>query len=168
MNRPKQIGTRAETAVVRYLRKNGWPAAERRALTGAHDRGDITGCPGLVFEVKGGEAARKATDRLVHGWLAETDNERRNSGADFGVLVLQRRGIGPDRAGRWWAVIPVADFAVLTAAMVHPTTYHLPEAPVRLLLADLVSLLRAAGYGTPLPADQSTTGPRPVVAAAGR
>lgn len=31
--RPRDIGTRTETAVVRYLRANGWPNAERRVRT---------------------------------------------------------------------------------------------------------------------------------------
>ena len=44
-NRPKAIGTAAETAVVRYLAAHGFPAAERRALHGATDLGDITGTP---------------------------------------------------------------------------------------------------------------------------
>ena len=39
-NRPKAIGTAAETAVVRYLAAHGFPAAERRALHGATDLGE--------------------------------------------------------------------------------------------------------------------------------
>ena len=53
-NRPKAIGTAAETAVVRYLAAHGFPNAERRALHGATDLGDITGTPSLCWEVKGG------------------------------------------------------------------------------------------------------------------
>ena len=49
-NRPKAIGTAAETAVVRYLAAHGFPAAERRALHGATDLGDITGTPQIVWE----------------------------------------------------------------------------------------------------------------------
>ena len=37
VTRSKDIGTRAETAVVRYLAAHGFPAAERRALHGATD-----------------------------------------------------------------------------------------------------------------------------------
>lgn len=43
-NRPKAIGTAAETAVVRYLAAHGFPAAERRALHGATDHGGAR-CP---------------------------------------------------------------------------------------------------------------------------
>lgn len=35
MSRPRDIGTRAETAVVAWLQAHGWPGAERRALHGS-------------------------------------------------------------------------------------------------------------------------------------
>lgn len=64
VNRPKDKGTWAETRVTEFLRDNGWPYAERRALAGVTDKGDITGCPGLVFEVKYANAGiRMGTDR---------------------------------------------------------------------------------------------------------
>jgi hypothetical protein len=141
MTRPKDIGTRAESAVVKFLRENGFPHAERRALTGSQDQGDITGCPGLVFEVKGGEAAKNASDGQVEKWLAETEIERNNANADIGVLVVQRRGIGAPNAGRWWAVIRR-----------NGTAFGDPhfQFAVRYLLSDAVHLIRAAGYGDPI------------------
>lgn len=142
VNRPKQIGTAAETAVVRYLRGNGFPQVERRALTGAHDQGDVAGIPGVVIEVKGGTAAKTASDLQVTAWLHETDVERTNAKADIGILVLARTGYGPDRAGFWWAVIPCG---VLLDR--HPYGF-----PVRLHLRDAAHLLRQRGYGTPVPA----------------
>ncbi|NAE18288.1 hypothetical protein, partial [Enterococcus hirae] len=66
--RPRDIGTAAETATVRYLRTAGFPHAERRALRGTHDCGDITGTPGLAWEVKGGQAAKGASDGQVAQW----------------------------------------------------------------------------------------------------
>lgn len=151
-NRPKQIGTAAETAVVRTLRTLGFPHAERRALTGALDQGDITGCPGLVFEVKGGEAAKVASDAQITAWLAETEAERLNAGADIGVLVLQRRGVGASNAGRWWAVVWLHDICHARGqdCPVRPACEVFREVPARLLLADVTTLLRAAGYGEPL------------------
>ena len=65
MSRSKDIGTRAEAAVVRYLCANGWANAERRALRGSADWGDVTGTPGLVWEVKGGDAAKDASDNQI-------------------------------------------------------------------------------------------------------
>ena len=152
MNKPKAIGTAAETAVTRYLQAHGWPHAERRTLKGRLDQGDITGCPGLVFEVKGGEAAKSASDLLVADWLAETAAEVLNAGADLGVLVLQRRGVGPVNAGRWWAVMPYVvahDLSGGSDRLVQPETWKdVDRIPVRMLLADAARLLRAAGYGT--------------------
>jgi hypothetical protein len=142
-NKPKAIGTAAETAVVRALRTLGFPHAERRALTGALDQGDITGCPGLVFEVKGGNAAKVASDAQISAWLAETEAERINARADIGILVLQRRGVGAANAGRWWAYMQ-------TNAWILGATKH--DFPARMRLADAAHLLRTAGYGDPLTA----------------
>ena len=137
--RPRDIGTAAETAVVRYLVANGWPSAERRALKGNLDQGDVTGCPGLVIEVKGGNAAKTASDGQITAWLAETETERLNAKADIGVLVLQRAGCGPANVGRWWAVIHL-----------HHLNAFAHDAPVRMHLADACRYLRDIGYGTPL------------------
>lgn len=151
MNKPKAIGTRAESAVVAFLRANGWPSAERRALRGTQDAGDITGIPGLCIEVKGGDAARNASDNQIEVWLAEAERERKAANADVGMLILQRRGIGPANAGRWWAILPLCD--VLDAAVTAVDgqgVWRTYDTPVRMLLADAVQLLRAAGYGQPL------------------
>jgi hypothetical protein len=147
MNKPKRIGRDAENAVVAYLRAHGWPEVERRAQRGSRDAGDLTGCPGLCIEVKGGEAAKNASDLLVADWLEETEKERVNAGADVGVLVLQRRGVGPANAGRWWAVMRCN-------AWVLGATKH--DFPVRMYLADAVWLFRRAGYGDPLNATEVT------------
>jgi hypothetical protein len=152
VNKPKAVGTAAETAVARYLAANGFPHAERRALRGTLDAGDITGCPGVCIEVKGGDAAKDASDLLVADWLAETETERLNARADVGVLVLQRRGVGPANAGRWWAVMTLP---ILLSLTVLPRDYLHPAIPLRMLLADAVQLLGAAGYGQPLTAEAS-------------
>ena len=152
MNKPKAIGTAAETAVARYLQAHGFPHAERRALRGIQDAGDITGCPGICVEVKGGDAAKNASDLLVTDWLEETEKERLNARADIGVLVLQRRGVGPANAGRWWAVLTSHVVVRLTTsgAPLYPSDLTMPDVPVRTLLTDAVHLLRWAGYGNPL------------------
>lgn len=153
MNKPKAIGTAAETAVARYLQAHGFPHAERRALRGIADAGDITGCPGICVEIKGGEAAKSASDLLVADWLAETEIERINARADIGVLVLQRRGVGPANAGRWWAVMTLPTLLSLT---VLPQDWLHPAIPLRMQLADAVRLLREAGYGTELPVEEAS------------
>ncbi|MFC3984925.1 hypothetical protein [Streptosporangium jomthongense] len=140
--RPKDIGTAAETAVVRTLTQLGFPHAERRALAGAYDLGDITGTPGIVWEVKGGRQTKAPSDEQIAAWMAETEVERRNAGADIGVLVLQRHGVGPKNADRWWAYLRAQH--VMT---VHPAG---PDFPVRVQLAHASLLLRGIGYGQPL------------------
>lgn len=141
VNKPKALGTKAESAVVEVLKANGFPYAERRALKGSLDQGDVAGTIGLCWEVKGGKTAWYASDGLIAEWMAETEAERINARADIGVLVVQRKGIGPANAHRWWALMPAN--AWILGARKHGF-------PVRLLLSDACTLLRAAGYGDPL------------------
>jgi hypothetical protein len=104
VNRPRTLGTIAESAVVEYLATHGWPYAERRSLKGALDRGDITGCPGLCFEVKYAHSQVR-----IGAWLAETAVERLNAKADFGVLVVKPLGLGIKSVGSWFAVLSQHD-----------------------------------------------------------
>ncbi len=85
VNKPKRRGTAWESEIVRYLQSEGVPAAERRALAGQGDRGDIAGIPGVVIEAK----ACRAID--LAGFLAEAEAERANDGADLGVVWIKRR-----------------------------------------------------------------------------
>lgn len=104
-NRPRDKGTIAESGLVGYLRENGWPYAERRALSGGQDKGDISGCIGLAFEVK------YTSERLqFSSWLTETGIERINAGAKFGILVVKPPGFGLARVDRWYAVMWGAEF----------------------------------------------------------
>lgn len=98
MSKAKQKGTAAETAVVRYLRDNGFIHAERRPLTGSNDMGDITGCGPIVFEVKN----HKALD--LAGWLKELEVETANAKANIGAVVAKKRGT--TNPGDWYAVMP--------------------------------------------------------------
>ena len=148
MNRPKQIGTAAESAVVKAARRLGFPHADRLTLTGNKDRGDVGLCPGVILEVKGGQAAKGASDSLIQSWLVETATERYNAGADFAFLVTQRAGIGFPNAHRWWAHMYAADFLTLLGAPISlaPNLF----APLRMTLADALAVIRAAGYGEAL------------------
>lgn len=101
MSAARQKGTAAESAVVTYLQANGWPFAERRALAGALDKGDVTGTPGICWEVKAGA-------RLdIPGWLRETAAEQANSNSRFGLLVVKPKGVGVTRVAEWWTVQPL-------------------------------------------------------------
>lgn len=136
-NKPKNLGTAAESAVVKVLQEF-WPYAERRALRGAADEGDITGTPGIVWEVKGGAAAKTASDGQIEAWLDETEQERENADADIGVLVVQRKGIGYPNAGQWWAVMGIEP--------ANPTFGASTNVVVRMHLIDACRLLEVWGY----------------------
>lgn len=93
MSASKRKGTAWESAIVDYLRANGAPHAERRALAGARDRGDIAGIPGVVVEAK--SAARVE----LAAWLDEAEAERANDHADLAVVWHKRRGKTSPGAG---------------------------------------------------------------------
>lgn len=155
MNKPKAIGTAAESAVVKAARRLGFPHAERVVLHGNLDQGDVRLTPGLtagvVVEVKGGNAARDASDLQILSWLDETETERINARADVAFLVTQRRGVGPARAELWWAHMHVGRLLVLRGAI--RTVIPADDAVVRMTLAAALAQLRATGYGDPLEAE---------------
>lgn len=93
MSAARRKGTAWESAIVDYLRANGAPHAERRALGGAKDRGDIAGIPGLVCEAKSHTGLRLAD------WVDEVEQERVNAGAAIGIVWVKRRGKASPGAG---------------------------------------------------------------------
>lgn len=105
MSTSRDKGTRAETAVVRWLNAHHWPHAERRALRGDRDAGDVTGIPGVVVEVK---AARRLD---LAEWLDELDVEVANAHATTGLVVARRRG--RTDPGHWYALTTLDRAATL-------------------------------------------------------
>lgn len=101
VNKPKIKGTAAEGLAVRVLR---WlfPYAERRVLSGAKDKGDVSGTP-FVWEVK----AVRGID--LPAWMRETEAERVNAGAPYGFLVIKLNGFGEAKAHLMPAVLPLVD-----------------------------------------------------------
>lgn len=109
--RSKDIGTRAETAVVNLARQIGYKEAERLPLHGAEDQGDIrlSRNPLIILEVKAGKAAQNASWNQIQAWMKETMKERNNAWkhaadreAEFhGFLVTQRKGYGVGRVEEW-------------------------------------------------------------------
>lgn len=108
MSRERAKGTAAETAVVRFLQAHGFPYAERRALHGSADKGDITGMGPVVLEVKNCQRLELST------WLSELSAEMYNAKAETGAVVAKRRGV-TDPAG-WYAVLPFGDLVELLIA----------------------------------------------------
>ena len=146
----RRKGLDAERGVVKFLRANGFGGAERDVRTAYKvasratvDPGDITGTPGICWQVKDCQVEKVAS------WLAETEAQRVGShgtvpAADLGVLVVRRRG--KSDPGRWWAWLPLGQVLGLDAGVRRSTS----SVPVRLELGDLVTLLREAGYGDSL------------------
>lgn len=157
--RSQDVGTETETAVVKALRAHGFGAAERRRLRGVRDAGDIAGTPGLCWSVKGGDKARHASDGLVHRWWDELQGQLVHAGADVGVLVLQRHGIGLPNADQWWAVMSDHDSTgLILSGSGTRSGVPLPGGLVYRRLVDVCRLLRWAGYGDPLPGGEAEWG----------
>ena len=85
MSAERRKGTGWESAIVDYLREQGWLYAERRALSGRFDRGDVAGVVGVVIE------AKSAAKVELAAWLDEANAEAVNDHADLGVVWFKRR-----------------------------------------------------------------------------
>lgn len=107
VNKSKAKGTMAESAVVSFLRTQGFPYAERLALQGAFDRGDITGIPGICIEVKA------ENEYTLASWLAECRVEVENSKADFGFVAAKPRMVGSMNVKSWYAIMNQGPFTNL-------------------------------------------------------
>ena len=73
--------------MVKYLRECGWHGAERRALSGSLDKGDVAGVPFCV-EVKD----HKVSSQSFPAYVDESQVEKRNAGAEVGFAWVKRRG----------------------------------------------------------------------------
>lgn len=88
----KAAGTRFESEVVAALAEHVDDRIERRAKSGAKDRGDVSGLrhggARIVVEVKN-------VSRLQLGtWVTEAEIERTNDDAAAGLVVHKRHGKG--------------------------------------------------------------------------
>lgn len=154
-------GREAENAAAAVFAANGMPHAERRSKRGGYmdledgrrihrDAGDLTGIPGVVVQVKWSGYAPLAKD------MEATETQRQAAGADVGLLVRKRKGVGCGRAGEWDAYLPLWQLSNLLdgarevwggmAAMYLPDAH----ATVHMDLLTAVRLLAAAGYGHPV------------------
>jgi len=106
VNRSKAKGTAFETDVVRYLIEHGFPYAERRALRGTLDAGDVSGVVGWVLEVKN----CRALD--LGPWMTEARNEASNDGVSRYAVVHKRRQHGTAES---YVTMPLSTFASMLA-----------------------------------------------------
>jgi len=105
-NASKKKGTAWETALVEYLKLSGFPYAERRALCGTSDRGDVAGIPGVVLEAKAEKTITLST------YMDEVATEKQNANAQVGAAVIKRRNRGPGSA---YVVMPLSQFVEMIA-----------------------------------------------------
>jgi predicted lipoprotein len=101
-NASKKKGTAWESQVVAYLQEHGQPYAERRALNGSADKGDVSGIPGVMIEAKNEKTV------TLGSYLDEVKVETANAGASIGVVVVKRRSRGPGDA---YVLMPLSQFA---------------------------------------------------------
>lgn len=109
-NKSKRKGSAFEGQVARYLAQAlDDDSIERRTLGGVNDRGDIAGVKingkRVVVECKAEKALR------VTEYLREAEAERENDGAEFGVVVSKRRGVGETRTGEQLVLMTLETFA---------------------------------------------------------
>ena len=96
----KNKGNNAERQVVRYLRENDYPFADRMRSGWTDDKGDIEGVPDTCIEVK----AEKRID--LAGYMVELQREIANAKAETGVVIVKKRGT--TEVGEWYACAPVS------------------------------------------------------------
>ncbi len=115
-NPNKRRGDAFERAVQDHVQANGFPWCEKTRAGYERDHGDLHLVPGRAVIL---QCKNKARLELAE-WVAQLSEQVHAAGADHGVVVVKRRGVGDP--GRSYAVME---------------------------LDALLALLRAAGYGEP-------------------
>lgn len=108
MSKAKDKGTKWERDTVSYLVGRGYDAAERRALAGVLDKGDVVGIPDTVIECKAEVAFN------FSGYMKELAAEMVNANAKYGAAVVKRPGKNVADA---YAVMPLSLFVTLLRAV---------------------------------------------------
>lgn len=112
-NKNKQKGTSFETMIKRYLNENGFPDAERTALKGGADTGDINGVKNrhsgrnAIFQCK-----NQRTFQLSQ-WLDDTVEQAKNKGDAVPTLVVKRPNKGVNALGDSYVVMRLSDLVDL-------------------------------------------------------
>ena len=114
MSRQREKGTRFETQVADYMRSMLCDERiERRAKSGAKDRGDIAG---VMLHGKRVVVECKNKQRMeLSQWLDEAEIERGNDDAEFAFVVHKRRGCGEANMGRTYVTCDLETLCVVIA-----------------------------------------------------
>ena len=108
MSKAKQKGTAWETECARFLTSYIKQKFNRLPLVGNKDVGDIRSeaLPDFVFECKNRKDALSSLSEIMR----ETEQERVNADAKFGVALVKRRNFG---TGGAYAIMELHAFAQL-------------------------------------------------------
>lgn len=140
MNKPRKIGTAAETATVNAALDAG-VTAYRVALRGIHDQGDVWlehKGRRVVVECKAGHKAEAASRPQILAWFADTEAEAaRVPGADAAVLVVKKQGKG--QARDWRAFTLLGDLLWLGGGEARRT----PAAMVEVTFGEFLDMMTA-------------------------
>lgn len=102
-NKPKAIGTAYETQITRYI--NSWAGeevCERIVLHGSKDQGDLRlKARGFTLAVECKRRTKYPNKTEEQEFREQTDAETANSGADGGVLIVNRYRNGAERHDAW-------------------------------------------------------------------
>ncbi|HCG61319.1 MAG TPA: hypothetical protein DEV22_02735 [Collinsella sp.] len=113
MSRETAKGTWFEREVADFLAEElGSDFIERKAKSGSADEGDIAG----VRLPDGGKVAVECKNRArldIPGWLREAEVERRNYGAEVGIVVYKLRGVGAAHMGDQAVAMTLSTLAAL-------------------------------------------------------
>ena len=114
MSKESRKGNAFAEIIARYSSvRLGDGRIERRVLHGTKDRGDIAGLlhrgRRVVMEVKCCKEMRLAK------WSDETEIERLNDDAEYGVIAVKRRGCGLKNIGKTYVVMDLDTFLAMLA-----------------------------------------------------
>ena len=105
VNRPKQMGTKHESDIVKWLKAHGWPWAHRRTQKGSADEGDVCLSERIPFTIEA-KNSKRSTDRAAIGtWIRELEAEVTAVGDEAGAVVHKRRGTTD--VGEYVVIMPV-------------------------------------------------------------
>ena len=105
-NPSKQKGTFFESSLLPLLQEY-YPGAERRALSGALDKGDFI-LPGATWAAE----AKNRKTMALSAWVKEAEVEAFHLGVPYGVVIHKRRGITDP--GRQYVTTTLLPFLELT------------------------------------------------------
>ena len=106
----RQAGTRFETTVARFLAEAlEDDRIERRAKTGAKDRGDIGGVRHMGARVV--IECKDTTKTALSAWANEAEIERGNDDAVAGIVVHKRHGKSAPESQ--WVTMTLGDLVAL-------------------------------------------------------